>query len=112
MRDNTGGRVVRAAMASLAAIALGGMAAAARADAPAPIQLLRHVIIIMQENRSFDHYFGTYPGADGIAMRAGGSAGCVPDPKRDLCLPPYHSSADVNVGGPHKHTDALADIDS
>jgi phospholipase C len=29
------------------------------------IHKIRHVIIIMQENRSFDSYFGTYPGADG-----------------------------------------------
>lgn len=27
---------------------------------------IKHVIIIMQENRSFDHYFGTFPGANGI----------------------------------------------
>lgn len=27
---------------------------------------IRHVIVIMQEDRSFDHYFGTYPGANGI----------------------------------------------
>ncbi len=27
---------------------------------------ISHVVIIMQENRSFDNYFGTYPGADGI----------------------------------------------
>ncbi len=27
------------------------------------IHKIRHVIIIMQENRSFDSYFGTYPGA-------------------------------------------------
>ena len=25
-----------------------------------------HVILLMQENRSFDHYFGTMPGVDGI----------------------------------------------
>ena len=24
---------------------------------------IQHVVIIMQENRSFDSYFGTYPGA-------------------------------------------------
>jgi phospholipase C len=29
---------------------------------------IQHIVIIMQENRSFDHYFGTYPGADGIPM--------------------------------------------
>jgi len=33
------------------------------AGTPLPIQ---HIVIIMQENRSFDHYFGTYPGANGI----------------------------------------------
>jgi phospholipase C len=31
--------------------------------APLPI---KHIIIIMQENRSFDEYFGVYPGANGI----------------------------------------------
>ena len=30
------------------------------------IHKIKHVIVIMQENRSFDNYFGTYPGADGI----------------------------------------------
>ena len=27
---------------------------------------VRYVFVIYQENRSFDHYFGTFPGADGI----------------------------------------------
>ena len=31
---------------------------------------LEHLIFIVQENRSFDHYFGTYPGADGIPTNA------------------------------------------
>ena len=26
---------------------------------------IEHVILIMKENRSFDHYFGTFPGANG-----------------------------------------------
>ena len=30
------------------------------------IHKIKHVVVIMQENRSFDTYFGTYPGADGI----------------------------------------------
>ncbi len=33
---------------------------------PAGIDKINHVILIIQENRSFDNYFGTYPGADGI----------------------------------------------
>jgi hypothetical protein len=35
------------------------------------IHAIKHVIVIMQENRSFDTYFGTYPGADGIPMSGG-----------------------------------------
>ena len=38
---------------------------------PAGIHRIKHVIIVMQENRSFDTYFGTYPGADGIPMTDG-----------------------------------------
>src|SRR6266487_4401631 len=34
---------------------------------------IKHIVVIMQENRSFDNYFGTYPGADGIAKGT-----CVP----------------------------------
>ena len=35
---------------------------------PTGIHKIQHVVVIMQENRSFDTYFGTYPGADGIPM--------------------------------------------
>jgi phospholipase C len=31
---------------------------------PRGIHKIKHVIVIMQENRSFDSYFGTFPGAD------------------------------------------------
>jgi phospholipase C len=30
---------------------------------------IEHVVILIQENRSFDHYFGTYPGVAGFADR-------------------------------------------
>ena len=39
----------------------------------AGIHKIKHIVIIIQENRSFDSYFGTYPGADGIPMRDGRS---------------------------------------
>jgi phospholipase C len=29
---------------------------------------IKHVVIVMQENRSFDHMFGTFPGADGVSV--------------------------------------------
>ena len=52
---------------------------------PAGVHKIKHVIVIMQENRSFDYYFGTFPGADGIPMKNGKPTVCVPDPaSRDV----------------------------
>ena len=75
----------------------------------AGIHKIKHVIIIMQENRSFDSYFGTYPGADGIPMRHGVPTVCVPD-SNGGCTRPYHDVADVNGGGPHSEVNAVADV--
>ena len=90
-------------------VLLAAAAAASAASAngrPAGIHLIRHVVVIMQENRSFDSYFGTYPGADGIPRGT-----CVPDPRTESCLQPYHDTADRNAGGPHDHMDAVRDVD-
>src|ERR1700751_648588 len=32
-------------------------------------QHVKYVFVLFQENRSFDFYFGTYPGADGLYSR-------------------------------------------
>ena len=32
---------------------------------------IQHLIFIVQENHSFDNYFGTYPGANGLSLDAG-----------------------------------------
>jgi len=74
------------------------------------IHKIKHVIIIMQENRSFDSYFGTYPGAEGIPMKNGVPTVCVPDPNGG-CTRPYHDAADINGGGPHGESNAIADVD-
>jgi phospholipase C len=79
---------------------------------PPGIHEIKHIIIIMQENRSFDNYFGTFPGADGIPMKDGKPDVCVPDPKTSQCVYPYVDHADVNGGGPHGQSNAIADIDS
>ena len=71
------------------------------------IHKIRHVVIIMQENRSFDSYFGTYPGADGIPAGV-----CVPDPVNGGCVTPFYDPSDLNYGGPHSVNNAVADIDS
>ena len=58
-----------------------------RAAPAAPRTPIAHVVVLMQENRSFDHYFGTYPGADGIPPAA-----CVPTTARGRrpCVVPFH----------------------
>lgn len=50
------------------------------------IDQIQHVIWIIQENHSFDNYFGTFPGADGIPP-----ATCLPKlPEGKLCVRPFH----------------------
>jgi phospholipase C len=50
--------------AGLAALLLAAAAGPASARDPAPTKTpIRHVIVLFQENVSFDHYFGTYPHA-------------------------------------------------
>jgi phospholipase C len=68
------------------------------------------VIFIVQENRSFDHYFGTFPGADGIPMKHGRPAVCVPDPVTGICARPYHQDNLVNIGGPHSSSYSVGDV--
>jgi phospholipase C len=111
-----GGVAIVAAAALWVALGLGPAAgrkvvATARAATGTGIHKIRHVVIIMQENRSFDSFFGTFPGADGIPMKDGVPTVCVPDPYAHRCVKPYHTSEDRDAGGPHDHIDAIADID-
>src|SRR5579872_6624264 len=81
----------------------------ARSVAPLPLQgihKIRHIVIIMQENRSFDSYFGTYPGVDGIPVGV-----CLPDPLHHGCVAPFHDRYDRNGGGPHHKWAFHNDID-
>src|SRR6266566_9866906 len=49
------------------------------------IHKIKHVVVIMQENRSFDTYFGTYPGADGIPAGV-----CMSNPITNRCVKTFH----------------------
>jgi phospholipase C len=71
---------------------------------------IKHIVVIMQENRSFDHYFGTYPGVNGLPQQNGKFTVCINDPKTGVCVYPFHDSANKNYGGPHGQTDAALDI--
>jgi phospholipase C len=98
----------------LAVLVLGsacGVVAVESRPAPAGIHAIKHVVMIMQENRSFDSYFGTYPGADGFPMRGGRPTVCVPDPLAHRCVRPFHDPNERNEGGPHGPQNALRDVD-
>jgi phospholipase C len=70
------------------------------------IHKIQHVIVIMQENRTFDTYFGTYPGANGIPHGV-----CVPDPEHGGCVRPFFDPEGRNAGGPHGTGSSIEDID-
>lgn len=72
-------------------------AAPAGRKANTPIE---HIIVIMQENHSFNNYFGTYPGADGIPEGT-----CMPvdpfDESNTECVEPFLiGSNDVELADP------------
>jgi phospholipase C len=50
----------------LALLALSGLPLSVGASPSAALPI-KHVIVIVEENHTFDNYFGTYPGANGIA---------------------------------------------
>jgi phospholipase C len=73
---------VLAALAPLSARALAAPAA------HGPATPIRHFVTILQENHTYDNYFGTYPRGDGLPAGT-----CQPvDPKRPArgCVRPFH----------------------
>lgn len=81
------------------------------------IKDVRHVVILMQENRSFDHYFGTLRGVRGfgdprpIPLPGGKRVWAQSDGEREI--PPFHlDTATTNAlrvpGTPHSFSDAQA----
>src|SRR4051812_16373983 len=89
-----------AAIASLTWEEVIRKAAAIPASSPTgTIRDVEHVVILMQENRSFDHYFGTYRGARGFGdprpMPLYGSAvGARPRP---VWYQPHDQHADGHI---------------
>jgi phospholipase C len=74
------------------------------------IDNINHLVFIVMENRSFDHYFGTYPGADGIPMKNGKPTVCQPTATGG-CATPYHDTNYIDQGGPHGHKASVTSFD-
>src|SRR4030095_14853854 len=62
---------------------------------------IEHLVVVMQQNHTFDNYFGTYPNANGIPPGT-----CIPislsDTTNEECIAPFHIGeyplADLNHG--------------
>ncbi|HAE27054.1 MAG TPA: phospholipase C, phosphocholine-specific, partial [Hyphomonas adhaerens] len=81
------------------------------------IRDVKHVVILMQENRSFDHYFGTLRGVRGfgdrhtVPMESGKPVWFQSDGQKDI--PPFHldtktTDAIAHPGTPHSFSDSQA----
>ncbi|HKR71009.1 MAG TPA: alkaline phosphatase family protein [Streptosporangiaceae bacterium] len=105
--------IVAAQLALIIGVALASGAAAQESRpkrvstvaAPSGIHKIKHVFVIMQENRSFDSYFGTFPGADGIPKGV-----CLHDPRNGGCRRPFADHFDSNRNYPHSEFPFKADV--
>jgi len=77
-------------------------AATVAPDAAPAVMPIKHVVIIVKENHTFDNYFGSFPGADGISQIQT-SSGTITPPHapdrtpRDMCH--AHSCAVTDYNG-------------
>ena len=74
--------------------------------AAAGASAVNHIIVVLQENHTFDNYFATYPGAEGLT----GKKVCLPEGQGSArCVPPYHDTnltpADMNHDWKAAHAD-------
>ena len=72
----------RASMQVLSIACVCALVSAALACGSAPkakdVTLIQHTVFLIKENRTFDHYFGLFPGADGATTGAVSTGGTIP----------------------------------
>lgn len=80
--------LILAAILATGFVPSGGARAETLPPAEATATPIKHLIVLMQENHTFDNYFGTYPGVDGIPEGV-----CMPvdptDPQNQECVKPW-----------------------
>ena len=72
------GMVCGIAIAAAQAFSQAAAAPAPNGVAPAGLTNLKHFVFIIKENRTFDNYFGTFPGADGATSGLVSSGQTIP----------------------------------
>jgi phospholipase C len=82
-----------------AGLAVGLLAGAARAEPPPPLAKIGHILVIFEENRSFDNLFGHFPGANGLDNADGRATQVGKDGVALASLPPVASTWPLKPGG-------------
>jgi phospholipase C len=96
-----GGAVLAAAAQGQGAGAAMAQYAARTKPAGSDLGAIEHVVFLMQENRSFDHYYGTYPGVRGFDDHPKGKLGNFAQAwpgGRDSTLLPFHLDSASGIG--------------
>lgn len=79
------------------------------------MSVIQHVVFLIKENRTFDNYFGTFPGADGVTsgiISTGQVIPLGPSPDGTYPLDPEHDfggAVEGMDGGKMDHFDLLTD---
>ncbi len=100
-----GGAVLAAASRGQGAGAAMAQYAARTKPAGSDLGAIEHVVFLMQENRSFDHYYGTYPGVRGFDDHPKGKLGNFAQAwpgGRDKTLLPFHFNSRVGHRRVHR----------
>jgi len=71
---------------------------------PGGLSAVKNIVVVFQENHTFDNYFGTFPGADGTS----GKNFCLPQTSGSAtpCVAPFHDSNLTPVNVSHNSTTA------
>jgi phospholipase C len=80
-----------------------------KAIAQSSLSKIQNIVIVFQENHTFDNYFGVYPSADGTA----GKTICLPQAVgSSSCVSPFHDSSLTPVDMNHNWNSAHEDYDA
>ncbi len=96
------------------AIGCGGVQGASPAPSPTPSPTaqgvpIKNVIVVIMQNRSFDHLFGTFPGANGISP---GVPGFTQTDSSGKSVTPQLLTSSATADLPHSRNDFLRTWDS
>src|SRR2546430_17543990 len=90
-------RLIRASAAAI----LAACASSPQAQATEGLARIEHIVVIYAENRSFDHLYGLFPGADGIASATLGQKTQLDHDGNPLAhLPPVYEDGKPSLGFP------------